>query len=305
MIALLTGAYQYTKPQFAALRALGLEVVWMREESGALPEHADQAEVAVCNGLFLHHKLTEFPHLRCVQLTSAGLDRVPVAEMRGKGIALYNARGVYSVPMAEFVLWGVLSLCKHANFFYANQKARVWEKDRTLSELAGKKVLVVGFGSVGAACAKRFRAFDATVLAADLQKPSGGFDVFYSMERLPEALSHADVIVLTLPLTEETRGMFGETLLKSCKKGAVLVNVARGALVDAAALSKALQSGDLGGAVLDVFETEPLPAESPLWDLPNVLITPHNSFVSEQNRDRLFSVILENLQAFLKGANEV
>lgn len=304
MIALFTGANRYTEPQLAALRALGLTPVWMQEESAALPAQAKDAEAVVCNGLFLHHDLAEFPRLRFVQLTSAGLDRAPVSALQKKGIALYNARGVYSIPMAEFALWGVLSLYKHADFFAANQKTHTWEKDRSLLELAGKTVLIVGFGSVGAACAKRFRAFDTTVLAADVQRPQSGFDAFYSMERLPEALSCADVVVLTLPLTEETRGMFGSALLSACKPGAVLVNLARGALVDTAALAAALQNGALGGAVLDVFEEEPLPPDSLLWDMKNVLVTPHNSFVSQNNGDRLFSVVYENLRAFVKGENE-
>lgn len=301
MQILLTGAFSYTEPQLQKLEQLGLTPVWMPEESGALPAQAKDAEAVVCNGLFLHHDLSEFPRLRFVQLTSAGLDRVPVSRMQKMGIALRNARGVYSIPMAEFALWGVLSLYKHADFFAANQKAHVWEKDRTLLELAGKTVLIVGFGSVGAACAKRFRAFDTTVLAADLQRPDGGFDAFYPMERLPEALARADVVVLTLPLTEQTRGMFGEALFSVCKPGAVLVNISRGAVVQEAALAAALQNGPLGGAVLDVFQAEPLPAESPLWDMPNVLATPHNSFVSEQNRGRLFALIYQNLRDFLKG----
>ena len=181
MKILLTGAYPYTEPQLAKLRGLGLECIMMPDERGDLPEGATDAEFTVCNNLFLYHELSLFPRLRCVQLTSAGLDRVPVAKIREKGIALYNARGVYSIPMAEFALWGVLSLYKQANFFYNNQKAHVWEKHRGLLELSGGRVCVVGCGSVGQACADCFHALHVQVTGVgrrccDFNCAAGGRD---------------------------------------------------------------------------------------------------------------------------------
>lgn len=297
MNLLITGAWQQAEETIPRLVEMGHDVAFLQNESDPLPCDPAWVEGIVGNGIFQSHPIEDFTNLRYIQLTSAGYDRVPMDYVEEHGIQIHNARGVYSVPMAEFALWGVLSLYKHADFFAANQKAHAWEKDRTLLELAGKTVLIVGFGSVGQECAKRFRAFDTTVLAADLQRPDGGFDAFYPIERLPEALACADVVVLTLPLTVQTRGMFGETLISVCKPGAVLVNISRGAVVREAALAAALQSGTLGGAVLDVFETEPLSVESPLWDIPNVRTTPHNSFVGDQTGVRLRNLILKN---FLK-----
>ena len=302
MKILLTGAYPYTEPQLAKIRELGLEIVEMPDERGDLPKEAQDAEIAVCNNLFLYHNLSLFPRLRCVQLTSAGLDRVPAAQMQETGILLFNARGVYSIPMAEFALWGVLSLYKQAGFFYSNQKNRIWEKHRGLSELSGGRVCVVGCGSVGTACADCFCALHMLVTGVDLVKPKNdSFDRYFPVSQIGQALKDADVVILTVPLTNETKHLICEKTLERIKPGAVLVNIARGGVVDTEALVAALQSGRLGGAVLDVFEAEPLPSDSPLWDMANVLVTPHNSFVSQNNNDRLFAVILKNLQTFLKG----
>lgn len=305
MKILLTGAYCYTEPQLAKLRGLGLECIMMPDERGDLPEGAADAEITVCNNLFLYHELSVFPRLRCVQLTSAGLDRVPVAKLQEKGIMLYNARGVYSVPMAEFALWGVLSLYKQANFFYNNQKAHVWEKHRGLLELSGGRVCIVGCGSVGQACADCFHALHMQVTGVDLVEPkSDSFDRYCPVTQIGQAVRDADVVILTVPLTNETKHLISKKTLERFKHGAVLVNVARGGVVDTLALVDALQNGILGGAVLDVFEEEPLPSDSPLWDMPNVLVTPHNSFVSQNNKDRLFSVIYQNLCMFLKGETD-
>lgn len=297
MNLLITGAWQQAKENIPRLVDMGHDVAFLQNETDSLPCDAAWVEGIIGNGIFQSHPIENFTNLRYIQLTSAGYDRVPMDYVKKHGIQIHNARGVYSVPMAEFALWGVLSLYKHADFFAANQKTHTWEKDRSLLELAGKTVLIVGFGSVGQECAKRFRAFDTTVLAADLQRPDGGFDAFYPIERLPEALACADVVVLTLPLTEQTHGMFDETLISVCKPGAVFVNISRGAVVREAALAAALQNGPLGGAVLDVFQAEPLSAENPLWDIPNVRTTPHNSFVGDQTGVRLSNLILKN---FLK-----
>lgn len=304
MRLLLTGAFSYSEAQLNALRALGAELVFQKDERGAPETDFAAVEAAVCNGLFLYHDIKEFKNLKCIQLTSAGLDRVPLDYIQEKGIKLYNARGVYSVPMAEWALCGVLSLYKHLNDFSEKQKNHLWEKDREVRELQGDTVLIVGCGSVGTECAKRFKAFGMRVMAADIVKPqSDVYDAYFSMQEIDKGLETADVIVLTLPLTEETRGFFRAEHFSHCKNGAILVNIARGAVVKEKDLTNALVSGNLGGAVLDVFEDEPLTKDSPLWELENVMITPHNSFVSPKNNERLFSVMLQNIETFLKERN--
>lgn len=299
MNLLLTGAFAYTEAQKEQLKSLGAEITFVQDEREPLTIDMSQFDAVVCNGLFLQNDITAFKSLRFIQATSAGLDRMPLEYIKENGIVLRNARGVYSVPMAEFAVSGVLSLYKHTVRFLKNQETHAWVKDRGVRELAGDTVLIVGCGSVGTECAKRFKAFDMRVLAADICRPTADcYDGYFPMDALSEALSAADVVVLTLPLTEETRGMFGKTLFARCKSDAILVNLARGAVVCEADLADALQSGLLGGAVLDVFEIEPLPQDSPLWEMENVLVTPHNSFVSPKNSERLFRCIYENLKAF-------
>lgn len=304
MNLLITGAWHEAKEHISFFQMEGHQVKYMQYEQDGLPCAPEWVEGIIGNGIFLFHPIEEFVNLHYIQLTSAGYDRVPMDYIKEHKIQIYNARGVYSVPMAEFAVAGVLALYKRLPGFLESQRNHEWQKRRDLLELSGKKVLVVGFGSVGQECAKRFGAFGAMVLAADIQKPEMGFDVFYSMEHLPEALARADIVILTLPLTEETRGMFDEKAFASCKPGVILVNISRGAIVKERALVEALRKGTLGGAVLDVFETEPLPESSPLWDMPNVIVTPHNCFVSECNDDRLTSVIYENLRSFLKVESE-
>ena len=198
--------------------------------------------------------------------------------------------------MAEFALTGVLSLYEGFKNFSKNQSDKAWVKIREVKELCGQTVLIVGAGSVGTECAKRFKAMGCKVIGVDLfVREDENFEIIYPLDKLDYALSLADVTVLPLPLTNKTKGLIGEAKLSSLKDGSVIVNISRGAVVDEVALANALSSGKFLGALLDVFEKEPLDSASPLWDLDNVIITPHNSFVGNVNNERLFKLILDNL----------
>ena len=297
MKLLITGAWDCTDRQIEEIRSMGHSVLFLQQEKDALPCPAENIEGVICNGLFLYHDIEKFKSLKYIQLTSAGFDRVPLEYINAHGIKIYNARGVYSVPMAEFAVSGVLQLYKKSRRFYENQVLRKWEKQRDLKELFGKTVLIIGCGSVGTECAKRFKAFCCKVLGIDVVPcENEWFDKTANISALDENLSAADIAVLTLPLTEETRGLFGNTRFNKMKSSSVLVNIARGALVDETALLNALD-GKLYGAVLDVFEDEPLSSGSKLWDKENVILTPHNSFISENNGERLFDLIIGNLRS--------
>lgn len=296
MKLLVTGAWNCTQEQLNTLSQLGHEVIFLQNEKDVLPCAYEGIEGVICNGLFLYHAIEKFTSLRYIQLTSAGFDRVPMDYVQAHGIKIHNARGVYSVPMAEFAISGVLQLYKQSHFFYENQKKRVWEKHRGLLELCGKTVCVVGCGSVGTECAKRFQAFGCKVLGVDLYpREDNAYKKIYSLSSLDDALLQSDVVVLTLPLTEETRGMMNVARFNAMKMGSVLVNIARGAVVEENALCQALEE-KLLGAVLDVFEMEPLAEDNVLWQKENVMITPHNSFVGDRNLERLYQVILGNLR---------
>ena len=269
----------------------------MPDERVAVPENipCEEIEAIICNGLFLYTPPDKFPKLRTVQLTSAGLDRVPMDYMDVHGIKVFNARGVYSAPMAEFVVCSVLGFYKRSAFFSAAQSEHRWEKHRGLEELGGKRVVIVGAGSVGRACADRFRAFGCEIIGVDRKTDVDGFDKIYSIGDIRAAVSAGDIVIFCLPLTKETEHIANAELLCAMKDGAVIVNISRGGIIDTDALITELKSGRLRAA-LDVFEQEPLDADSELWDLPNAVITPHNSFVGDGNRARLFSLIISNLK---------
>lgn len=296
MKLLITGAWKCTSEQLNQIEAMGNSIVFMQNEKDELPCSYEEVEGVICNGLFLSHPIEKFISLRYIQLTSAGFDRVPMDYVQAHGIKIYNARGVYSIPMAEFAVSGVLQLYKQSKFFYDNQKKSVWEKHRGVLELYGKTVCIVGCGNVGTECAKRFQAFGCRIIGVDLYpREDNAYEKMYALAKLDEVLSQADVVVLTLPLTEETRHMMNEIRFAKIKDGSVLVNIARGAVVDEQTLIKALDE-KLLGAVLDVFEEEPLPADSPLWEKDNVIVTPHNSFVGDGNAERLERIILSDLK---------
>lgn len=294
MKTLVTGAFPLDDHRRGVLEDLGLELTVHQDERTAV-EHPEQYEAVICNGLFAFQDIAAFNNLKYIQLTSAGMDRVPMDYVKAHGIEIQNATGVYSVPMAEYALWGVLTLYKQGKFFVRNQTAHCWEKHRGLLELAGKTVCIVGCGSVGTECARRFEAFGCRVLGiATNARCQAHFESVRSMKSLADVLPEADIVVLSLPLTGETRGLFGADMLGRMKPGAILVNIARGAIVDTAALIAALKN-HLSGAVLDVFEEEPLDEASPLWTMENVILTPHNSFVGEGNYNRITQTVLRNL----------
>lgn len=298
MRLLITGAWNDAQAHFAELKQMGHEIIWMPDERGILAAGSTDAEGVICNGLFLHHSLNQFPMLRFIQLTSAGFDRVPMDEIKRRDIIIHNAKGVYSIPMAEFAICGVLQLYKQSNFFRNNQEAHRWEKHRGLLELYGKTVCILGTGNVGTECAIRFRAFGCRVLGINIRpRPVEQFDEVYGFDCLDAVLALSDIVILALPLTVQTRHFINAAHLGEMKPGSILVNLSRGAVVDTDALLQALET-NLGGAVLDVFEEEPLSASNPLWSLENVLITPHNSFVGDGIRERLYRIITDNLRLF-------
>ncbi len=304
MKLLLTGAFKYTEEHLNALKAAGFEITFVQNELEKLTIDCSDFDAVVCNSLFLHNNVKDFKSLKAVQLTSAGYDRVPVSLFAKQGIALFNAKGVYNIPMAEWAVLKALEIYKNSKFFYKNQEKALWEKNRSLLELYGKTVLIIGVGNIGQECAKRFKAFGTKVIGADIFDSKCEFiDEFFYMDSLSTALKLCDVAVLCLPLTEKTEHLINKETLSCFKNDAVLINISRGKVINEADLIEALSNGKLRGAALDVFEEEPLSPKSPLWDMSNAYLTPHNSFVSDAISERLFDLIYKNLTEFDYGKN--
>ena len=293
MNVLVTGAFQLNSGEREQLEAAGHKV-FVHGDERAPVDCPERYEAVVCNGLFLYNSIECFTSLRVIHLTSAGLDRVPLDYIRAHGIELYNAAGVYSVPIAEFAVCGILQMYKQSRFFAENQAQHKWEKHRGLLELSGKRVCILGCGDVGREIAKRLKAFGCRITGVNRTvRVLPDFDEILPLDKLAEAGAVCDILICCIALTPETRGIVSKEIFGRLHDGAVFVNVARGALADEATLTKWLQNG--GHAVLDVFEEEPLPETSPLWDMENVILTPHNSFVGDGNRVRLRGTISKAL----------
>ena len=298
---LLTGCFPYTEEQFRQIQLLGYNIHFIQQETDELPIAESKVDATVCNALFLTHTIDRFTRLKFIQLTSAGLDRVPIDEIEKRQIKLFNARGVYSIPMAEWAIFRVLEYYKQGGFFRKEQASKHWTKHRGLREIVGNKVAIIGAGSVGTEVAKRFHAFGAEIVGFDIStapKPLH-FDRMESISSLKEYISDFDIIVITAPLLPSTYHLIAEDVLMRLKENAILVNIARGGLIDENYLCDFLRKRPDIYAALDVFESEPLDAASLLWKLNNVAISPHNSFVSDGNNERMFNVIYTNLKNFI------
>ena len=284
MNLMITGAWANAQKYIDQIEAMGHQVRFMQWEKDEVADY-DWVEGVICNGLFLHHPISSFPNLKYIQLTSAGFDRVDLEEIKKRKIEIYNAKGVYSTPMAEFAVAGVLSLYKRLGDFREQQERHEWKKIRKIRELAGKRVVIVGCGDVGVQCAKRFKAFDCEVIGVNrTAREIEWFDRVVGLQDLDRELEAADVVIVTIALTEATRGL---VRARELRQDAVLVNISRGGTVDLA--------GSQCHLILDVFDNEPLEENDPLWS--TATITPHNSFVSENNAVRLSSLIIQNLGA--------
>ena len=246
---LLTGACQYTEEQFQRIRDLGWEITYVKNELEPVGIPVDGFDAVVCNGLFLHNDIRNFRNLKLVQATSAGLDRLPVEYMEKHHIHCYNAKGVYSIPMAEWTVMSILEICKNAQSFFRKQQEHTWEKDRSLLELTDKKVCIIGYGDVGHETANRLAVFGTEITAVNRSRveEDGVISRWLPLDRLDEALSEADIVILCIALTEETRGLLNADRLRLMKQGSILVNVARGPLIDEKELISCLKEGKLRG----------------------------------------------------------
>jgi len=238
-------------------------------------------------------------NLKWVHTTSAGVERFPAADF--KGIMLTNSSGIHALPMAEYAAAAMLAFEKGLIASSRSQQRHEWNRDRHTSELRGKTAGILGLGRIGTEIAKMCKALGMKVIGVTHQNNKKLEFVDALKGNIGDVLADADYVISVLPATKETRHMLNEAAFSKMKKTARLVNMGRGTVVDEAALAEALKSGKIAGAALDVFEKEPLPKESPLWEMENVIITPHNSSWSEKYMDRMTDVFIENLRAFLAG----
>ncbi|HYV60761.1 MAG TPA: D-2-hydroxyacid dehydrogenase [Acidimicrobiia bacterium] len=242
------------------------------------------------------------PALRWVQAVGAGTDHLRGAEL-GRGVTVTNAAGVAAVPIAEFVIARLLGIWKRFDDLADQQRRHAWEPAYG-RQVAGLTLGLVGLGAIGSAVAERARALGMRVLAVR-RRPgavdSRTVDEVVGPEGLHGMLARADAVVVCAPATPETNNLFDAAAFAAMKPGAVFCNVARGSLVDEAALLDALQAGHIAAAALDVTRTEPLPADSSLWDAPNLLLSPHSAASLDRYVESVIDLFVDNLGRYLRG----
>lgn len=242
--------------------------------------------------------------LRWVQAWSAGVEKLPLEQLRERGIILTNASGVHAEPIAGVIFGFMLMFTRNLHMAVRNQIGRQWKPLGTESELTGKTAVIAGTGAIGGETARIAKAFRMNTLGVSRSgEAAEHFDEVWTTERLGEAAGRGDFIINTLPLTDETRQLFDAKLFSAFKDGAYYINIGRGATTHTGDLIAALNSGKIAGAGLDVFEAEPLPAEHPLWGMEQVIITPHNAGLTDRYADRLVDIFTDNLQAYISSGD--
>jgi D-2-hydroxyacid dehydrogenase (NADP+) len=262
------------------------------------------AEVIVC-GTMPSAALAAAPRLRWVSFWASGLDAKVRPELLGRDLIITNAAGIHGPNIAEHVMAYMLTFTRRFPLYAAAQRDHRWVHDQEArEELTGQTLGVVGLGAVGQALAVRARSFGMRVVATKRDPGSDvttAVDVVYGPRDLPRLVGESDHVAITVPYTRETHRLFDAAMLARMKPGAYLYNTARGAVVEEEALIESLRSGRIRGAGLDVFEHEPLAADSLLWDMPNVIVTPHVAGFTPYYFTRAAALFADNLERYLSG----
>lgn len=278
-----------------------LEIITAGDEAELLAQTTD-ADILLTWG---SNKPIKFcagaPSLKWIHTLSAGVDGIMTPEIAGLDIRISNTKGIHGVPIANHTLAYMLAFLRRFPLLWRQQQRREWSIPQGPEEIDGKTVGIIGLGSVGTEIARQSQALGMRVIATRrTSAKSDWVDKLFSPSELELLLGESDFVVLALPLAPSTRRFIGEKELSLMKKTAYLINIARGDVVDEAALIKVLQEGGIAGAGLDVFADEPLTEESPLWDMPNVIVTPHIASMSPHYMERALKVFCDNLQRYVK-----
>lgn len=278
----------------------------------ALRQRIGEADVLVVSGLWSNDLLDAAPKLKFIQSIGAGTDQFDRALLRGRGVRLASAQGVNERAVSQHAMALILAIARRLPEARDNQAKRFWrgmisDLSQREDELTGKTLLIIGLGRIGGRLARLAKAFDMRVIGLRRDPASGtnGADEVHGLEELPRLLPQADFVALTCPLTEQTRNIINAGSLARMKGSAVLVNAARGRCVDEAALIDAMRQGRLSAAALDVTAEEPLDPASPLWAMPNVLITPHTAGETRRYEENVVEILRENLERLWRGEGQL
>jgi phosphoglycerate dehydrogenase-like enzyme len=279
-----------------------IEVRVTTNNSEELNDSLLDAEIVITSR-FLQVDLSKTPRLKWIHVVSAGMNDL-TENVKKSDILVTNSSGVHPIPISEHVLGFMLMLYRKLNLAVKNQQIKNWSREvEGIQEMAGKTVTIVGLGHIGSRVARLCKAFEMTVygVVRNPDREEQFVNKLVGEDQLDSLLPESDFVVDCLPATGETKGLFNLDRFKKFKPTCFFINIGRGDTVVEEDLIEALKSGLIAGAGLDVFETEPLPGTSPLWELENVIITPHNSGLTPKYLDRMINIFIENLQYYLTG----
>ncbi|MBK9605131.1 MAG: D-2-hydroxyacid dehydrogenase [Betaproteobacteria bacterium] len=293
------------------LRQSGIDSFGVRTPDD-FAQRIGEADVVVVSGMWRNELLDQAPRLRFIQSIGAGTDQFDRGRLTARGIRLASAQGVNANAVSEHAMALILALARKLPEARDNQARHVWrgmisDIAQREDELGGKTLLIVGLGGIGSRLARLAKAFGMRVVGIKRDPFTGGEDAdsVHALAELKTLLPDADFVALTCPLTKETEKIIDGDALALMKKSACLVNVARGRCVDELALLGALQGQAIAGAAIDVTAEEPLPPASPLWDLTNVLITPHTAGETRKYEDNVLDILVENLHRLATGESSL
>lgn len=264
-------------------------------------EQLEAVEILFTYGYDMPKELIrQMKNLRWVHSGQAGIDAMPKHLLGEMGVFVSNSRGINSITIAEYVMCMLLNLERNAFCFYEAGKKHIWDMETHLDEVCGKKLTILGMGRVGMEVAKRAKSFDMEITGINLTPVESPYvDRFLPTDQIVEGISNCDYLIICMPLTEETYHMVDKSFLSQMKESAVLMNVGRGPIIKTEDLAKVLAHKKLRMAILDVLEEEPLPADSPLWELKNLLITPHIAGDRQKSyMPRMMKILCDNLNRY-------
>jgi len=271
--------------------------------SGLSTEELQKADVLVTYGEDLNNDNMQYASkLKWIFVASAGVEKMPAQAIIDRGILVSNVRGIHKSPMAESMLAHILAIKRALPWMYEQQKKKEWSKKGKQTELRDNTALILGPGAIGAEVGRLLQAFGVTTIGCNRSgKAAPYMDVMVSFGQLTEVLPKADIVLSVLPKTAETTRLLKEEHFKAMKNDAIFMNFGRGNLVDEKVLMHAMETGEIGYAVLDVFDEEPLSASSPLWSCPNVIVSPHVSSHSSRYVERSLDIFKPSLMKWLNG----
>lgn len=278
---------------------LGYEIIFCDDRKLKNTPEINEVDAAYIYYYTSRLDYSQMKNLKFLQLASVGFDHIPKEIFKERGIYLSNNSGGYSIPIAEFAVMNVLNIYKNSKKFFENQSKSLWKTDASLIELNGKRAGILGTGGIGMETAKRLKAFGVETWGVNTSgKEVEYFDKCFKSDEMDFVFKECDIIIAVMPSTKETEGMINKDKFEIMKEDSIFMNLGRGNLVNLEDLAE--YAPKFRGIALDVFDKEPILEDNNLWNIENLIITPHNSWVSDKNNDRLFKNVYNNLKSFIE-----